>query len=663
MVLGFDTDLMKKFEIVALATLLLFLFSCVRDGYEPAVETTSVPQVLHATLENEFDPERDETKVYMNEDRHLRWDKDDRVAYYSQSTKSEYRFSGETGDAGGDFSFVSNVSSSYSYYNVAVFPYSAAVGIQSNNKVTVTLPGRQVFRSGSFGSGSVIMMSTQDIWNGEMYFKSVDGYLCFRLYGNPGAYIESLTLTGNDGEKLAGVATITANPKIDPSLNWGSSATESITLVCDPPVYLGNSSADCTEFWMAVPPTVFTKGFTLTVNGSGGKMTQKLTSGFTVKRNYMYRMAAFEVPQSSISYSIRSREEMTLKEKVGQLMMIQDNTLLGNYTQSISDDLRNKFADYPCGGFILKAENIEKSSSAAATLKQFTADLHNLADYPILSIDEEGGNVARIGNNSYFGEINATNNSRQAATVGNTGNPANAYASGHYIGTYLREFGLDVNLAPVADVNSNPDNPVINIRSFGSDPSLVGEMVVQYLHGLQDADVEGCLKHFPGHGDTGTDSHLGYAEVTKTWAQMLTCEIVPFRRGINGGAKMIMTAHITLPNVMPSNALVPSTLSYLILHDKLRVELGFNGVIITDAMGMGAITKHYSKSEAAIQAILAGADILLGPANTYNEYKAVFNAIITAVNTGRIPEARINESVDRILAFKRDLLTQRGELK
>lgn len=650
-------------KIVALATLLLFLFSCAHDGYEPAVEMASVPQVLHATLENEFDPELDSTKVYMNGDRRLRWDKGDLIAFYQQTNKNKYIFLGETGDAGGEFGAVSSVSSSNSKYNVAVYPYEAAAGIKSNNKLTVTLPARQTYRDGSFGPGAVTMVSAKNSWDYEMFFKSVGGYLCFRLYGNSGAYVNSVTLTGNDGEKLAGTATTTVSLNMDPSISWSDSATESITLVCDPPVYLGNSSADCTEFWMAVPPTVFTKGFTLTVNGSGGKMTQKLTSGFTVKRNYMYRMAAFEVPQSSISYSIRSREEMTLKEKVGQLMMIQDNTLLGNHTQSISDDLRNKFADYPCGGFILKAENIEKSSSAAATLKQFTADLHNLADYPILSIDEEGGNVARIGNNSYFGEINATNNSRQAATVGNTGNPANAYASGHYIGTYLREFGLDVNLAPVADVNSNPANPVINIRSFGSDPSLVGEMVVQYLHGLQDADVEGCLKHFPGHGDTGTDSHLGYAEVTKTWAQMLTCEIVPFRRGINGGAKMIMTAHITLPNVMPSNALVPSTLSYLILHDKLRVELGFNGVIITDAMGMGAITKHYSKSEAAIQAILAGADILLGPANTYNEYKTVFNAIINAVNTGRIPEARINESVDRILAFKRDLLTRRGELR
>ena len=503
----------------------------------------------------------------------------------------------------------------------------------------------------------------------SLSFKNVGGFICFRLYGDPGVKVSSITLTGNNGEPLAGDANVSISPGGNPIVTWETqtySTTKSITLVCDSPVAVGTTKTDYTEFWMAVPPTNFTKGFTFTIRG-GGKVTEKkVNSPVNIQRSHALPIAAIRVPyDQTMVYSVRPREEMTLKEKIGQLFMVLDWTYVGSHKTSMTTTLKNRFNEYPCGGFIMKAKNIQQASTASATFKAYTYALHGLADYPLLSIDEEGGNVARIGNNQYFGEIYKTNNSRQAGTVGATGDPANAYASGHYIGTYLREHGLDVNLAPVADVNSNPNNPVINIRSFGSDKDLVAVMVVQYLHGLQDAEVEGCLKHFPGHGDTDTDSHTGEVVVKKTWAEILSCEIVPFKKGIDSHARMIMTAHIKLPNVMPVEQQEwPSTLSSYILQNKLRKELGFTGVIITDSMEMGAISQlGLDPGEAAIRAILAGADIVLGPTTDYEEYKTICDNVYSKAQSDPILRARIDESVDRILALKRHILAERGQLQ
>ena len=171
-------------------------------------------------------------------------------------------------------------------------------------------------------------------------------------------------------------------------------------------------------------------------------------------------------------------------------------------------------------------------------------------------------------------------------------------------------------------------------------------MVAEYVKGMADAGVVSCLKHFPGHGDTYADTHLGYAVSHKTWEEMRSCEMITFQAGIAAGAPMVMTAHISAPKVTGSE--IPSTLSPVILQDKLRKELGFKGVIITDGMEMGAITREYSSEQAAILAIKAGADILLGT----REYPKVFDAVLQAVQDGTIPESRIDESVRRILKLK-----------
>ncbi len=261
--------------------------------------------------------------------------------------------------------------------------------------------------------------------------------------------------------------------------------------------------------------------------------------------------------------------------------------------------------------------------------------------------------MARIANNNQF---NVTKYASMAA-VGATGDPKNGYEAGNNIGAYLALYGFDVDFAPVSDVNTNPDNVVIGDRAFGSSPQLVADFASQFLLGLQKNTVEGCLKHFPGHGDTKADTHYGYAESLKTWAEISSCEMIPFRKGIETGTQLIMTAHICLPNVTDES--IPSTLSPMILQEKLRGELGYKGIIITDSMGMGAITQEYSPEEAAIRALEAGCDIILDPA----DYVSAFEAVVSAVESGRLTMAQIDERVSKVLALKKRILERRGQLK
>lgn len=264
---------------------------------------------------------------------------------------------------------------------------------------------------------------------------------------------------------------------------------------------------------------------------------------------------------------------------------------------------------------------------------------------PLLCIDEEGGRVAYIANNGNFNVEKFTS----MESIGQTGDPTKAYYCGNTIGTYLHKYGFDIDFAPVADVNTNPENRVIKDRAFSDDPYVAAPMVTSYLQGLRDAGVEGCIKHFPGHGDTKADTHHGYAESLKTWEEISNCEMTTFKAGIRSGCRLIMTAHISLPNV--KGAEMPATMSSLILQDKLRGELGYQNIIVTDALKMQAITKHYGSEEAAIKGIQAGLDIMLIPLH----FTKAFDAVVNAVNTGVISEERINQSVRRILKLKKAL--------
>lgn len=347
--------------------------------------------------------------------------------------------------------------------------------------------------------------------------------------------------------------------------------------------------------------------------------------------------------------------KMSLHEKVGQMFWIRPEYLLedvasGKQTPTTADwptfnvtsltaEMKELYEQYPAGGIILFAHNCVDPQQ----LKTFMPQLKALKNAPLLCIDEEGGRVARIANNEKFG----LNKFESMSWLCQNGGESTVYNAAYYIGSYLKEYGFDVDFAPVADVNSNPENPIIGTRSFSSNPDSVGIMVCSYLDGLRDNGIIGCIKHFPGHGDTQKDTHLGYAETQKTWEEMLKCEIIPFRKGIQHGVETIMTAHITTPNVDGTN--VPSTLSSVILQDKLRTELGFNNIIITDAMEMGAITAQYTPEEAAVKCIQAGVDVVL----CVHSYKVVYEAVVSAVEKGTITEERINQSVRRILLLKR----------
>ena len=305
-------------------------------------------------------------------------------------------------------------------------------------------------------------------------------------------------------------------------------------------------------------------------------------------------------------------QEMTLREKVGQLFCVRPEafdvalewdtyTKIATYQlQAVNEQMVKVNAEYPAGGIILFAHNIKEKFPA-------------------------------------MGEI------------GRSGDTKNALRAGKVIGGYLRHYGFDVDLAPVADVNTNPKNPVIGSRAFSDDPKVAADMVTAFLKGLDEAGVAGCVKHFPGHGDTQTDSHYGYAQTTKTWEEMLSCEMVTFKAAIKAGVPMIMTAHIGTPGV--SGDELPATVNPVILTDKLRNELGYKGVIITDGMAMGAITRQYNSAEAAILSLQAGADIILGP----KDFIEAFDAVLGAVENGTLSEERIDESVRRVLTLKASL--------
>ncbi len=340
---------------------------------------------------------------------------------------------------------------------------------------------------------------------------------------------------------------------------------------------------------------------------------------------------------------------MTLEQKVGQLFIIRPESLdtaltpeqVHDASKYGADELSGEMAAQlmlrPAGGFILFGKNIKDP----AQLETFISALRSGSDYaPFIATDEEGGIVSRIAGSDAFDVPKY--DGAQSAAEGGVDTVRGMYSS---IGGYLREYGIDLDFAPVADINSNPDNIIIGSRSFGSDPEQVAIMVGTAVDGLHSAGVMTCVKHFPGHGDTTGDSHDGYVSLNKSWDELLDCELIPFISVLDN-TDMLMAAHISLPQVTDDG--LPASLSYELLTQKLRGELGYEGVIITDSLAMGAITKNYSPEESAVLAVEAGADIILMP----YDYAASYDGVLDAVRSGRISEERIDESVLRILQLK-----------
>ena len=332
-------------------------------------------------------------------------------------------------------------------------------------------------------------------------------------------------------------------------------------------------------------------------------------------------------------------EAMTLEEKVAGLFIITPEQLTGVGTAvQAGESTREALEQYPVGGLVYFAKNIQSEQQ----LKEMLANTASYSRYPLfLGVDEEGGQVARVA------KTLGLENVGPMAEIGASGDVNAAYAAGAAIASYLKEYGFNLDFAPVADVLTNPDNTVIGDRSFGSDPALVSQMVAAAVRGFQENGVNACIKHFPGHGDTAGDSHDGQVETDRTLEEMQAAEFLPFTAGIEAGVNMVMVGHISAPGLTDGDK-VPASMNEKIITDVLRKQLGYNGIVITDAMNMSAISQYYTADEAAVRALKAGADMILMP----EDFVTAYEGVIAAVQNGTIDEARINDSLTRILRVK-----------
>lgn len=330
--------------------------------------------------------------------------------------------------------------------------------------------------------------------------------------------------------------------------------------------------------------------------------------------------------------------EMSLEDKVAGLFIVTPEALTGvDKAVRAGDGTKEALEKYPVGGLIYFKQNIQSKDQ----ITEMLANTVSMSKYPIfLAVDEEGASVARVADSLGLEEVES------AADIGATGDANNAYATYKEIGTYLTEYGFNLNFAPVADVLTDPDNDAIGDRSFGSDPTVVSAMVSSSVTALEEVGVTACMKHFPGQGDADGDTHEGLAASDRTLEEIKETELNPFASGIEAGAQMIMVGHFTVPAIDEDNT--PASLSKKVITDLLREEMGYNGVVITDALNMSAISEYYDSAQACIMAFKAGADMVLMP----EDFEAAYEGVLAAVKDGTISEARINDSLRRVYRIK-----------
>lgn len=338
-----------------------------------------------------------------------------------------------------------------------------------------------------------------------------------------------------------------------------------------------------------------------------------------------------EIVESCIS-------EMSLEDRVAGLFMVTPEALTGvDKVVKAGDGTKEALEKYPVGGLIYFKQNIQSKDQ----ITEMLANTTSMSKYPIfLAVDEEGDSVARVADALGLEKVDS------CAEIGETGDANNAYEAYQTIGSYLMEYGFNVNFAPVADVLTNPDNDAIGERSFGSDADLVSAMVASSVKGLEDTGVTACMKHFPGQGNADGDTHSEMASTDKTLEELRETELKPFAAGIEAGAEMIMVGHIAVPSITGDNT--PASLSKDVITDILREEMGYNGVVITDALNMAAVSEYYDSAQAAVMALKAGADMVLMP----EDFEAAYQGVLDAVADGTISEARINDSLARIYRIK-----------
>lgn len=330
---------------------------------------------------------------------------------------------------------------------------------------------------------------------------------------------------------------------------------------------------------------------------------------------------------------------MTLEQKVAGLFFVTPEQLTGvGQAVQAGEGTQEALATWPVGGLVYFKQNIQSEEQ----LREMLANTASYSTFPIfLGVDEEGGRVARVA------DALGLENVGPMADIESTGDVQAAYTANQTIGTYLASYGFNVDFAPVADVLTNEDNAVIGDRAFSGDPQTVADMVAGAVEGLQSAGVSACLKHFPGHGDTAGDSHTGAAETDRTKEEMDAAEFLPFRSGIETGADMVMVGHISAPSLTDGEK-IPASLSEEIITGILREELGYDGIVITDAMNMAAVTDYYEADVAAIMALKAGADMILMP----EDFQQAYEGVLQAVQDGTISQERVDDSLKRIYRVK-----------
>lgn len=359
---------------------------------------------------------------------------------------------------------------------------------------------------------------------------------------------------------------------------------------------------------------------------------------------------AEDTAQTPVSVTLSPEEEeerkiediisgMTLEEKVWQMFMVAPEDIIDVGAVTNAGEITKKaISDYPVGGFIYFAKNIETYDQTAALIR----NMQSYSKIPLfIAVDEEGGRVARLGN----ADIGVTK-FPPMREIGDSGDTDKAAQVGETIGKELTALGFNVDFAPVADVITVENNEDIGDRSFGEDPYLVADMVAAEVKAMQEQNLSSTLKHFPSNGSTAVNTHKAAGVCTRTLSQMRETEFVPFKAGIDAGADFVMAAHMAVPDITGDET--PSTLSSVTINDLLRGELGFSNIVVSDALNMGAITSQYTAEEAAVKAVKAGVDILLMSTDPVASAKAVTEA----VNSGEIEQKRIDESLERILRIK-----------
>lgn len=332
-------------------------------------------------------------------------------------------------------------------------------------------------------------------------------------------------------------------------------------------------------------------------------------------------------------------EEMPLEDKVAGLFFVTPEALTGaNPAVRAGDTTRDRLTQYTVGGLIYSTQNLQSRGQ----VEEMLVNTKEYSKYPIfLGVDEEGGTVSRVAESGLAQNVGAM------AEIGASGDTMQARQAGVSIGNYLAELGFNVDFAPVADVIIE-GNTVIGDRSFGTDIQMVSDMVAASVEGIESTGVSACLKHFPGLGTAMEDTHEGMVRSERSLDEFTSYDFPAFQAGINAGADFVMVGHLSVPSVIGNDDITPSSMSAQVITNILREQLGYDGIVITDALDMEAITGYYTAEQAAVMAVQAGADMLLMP----EDFEAAYNGILNAVYEGTLSEERLNESLRRIYRVK-----------